>query len=129
MKKGLLGVVLVFLVGASYSQEKIGEKAGGRVTGTVMDSALNSPLEYATITLFASGKNIPVNGTTADSAGRFILTRIPSGSFRIVIESIGYQPLHINNVTINQKHQVIDLRNVYLKRKHQTLQDVTVTAQ
>ena len=125
MKKGLLGFTFFFLLISSYGQEK----TGGRVTGKVMDSSLNAPLEYATITLLAKGKGTPVNGTTADTSGRFILTGIPTGTFRITIESLGYQPLHLDNITINQKHQVIDLKDVFLTRKQQTLQGVTVTAQ
>lgn len=125
MKKGLLGFTILFLLTTSYGQEK----AGGRVTGRVMDSSLNAPLEYATITLFRQGKGAPLNGTTADSNGRFILTNIHTGAFRIMIESLGYQPLHLGNIIIDQKHQVIELKDVFLKRKQQTLQGVTVTAQ
>ena len=125
MKKGLLGFCIFFLLISSYGQEK----TGGRVTGRVMDSSLNAPLEYATVTLLLQGKGAPVNGTTADSSGRFILTNIRTGTFRIVIESLGYQPLHLGNIIINQKHQVIELKDVFLKRKQQTLQGVTVTAQ
>ncbi|TMI82018.1 MAG: carboxypeptidase-like regulatory domain-containing protein [Bacteroidetes bacterium] len=125
MKKGLLGFSISFLLITSYGQEK----TGGRITGKVMDTSLNVPLEYATITLLTQGKGTPLNGTTADTSGRFVLTNIPAGTFRIVIESLGYQPLHLGNITINQKHQVIDLKDVFLKRKQQTLQGVTVTAQ
>jgi outer membrane receptor protein involved in Fe transport len=125
MKKGLLGISIFFLLISGYGQEK----SGGRITGKVMDSALNVPLEFATITLLAQGKNPPLNGTTADTSGRFLLTNVPTGTFRITIESLGYQPLHIGNVTINQKHEVIDLKQVFLRRKQETLQGVTVTAQ
>jgi ferric enterobactin receptor len=125
MKKGLLGFCIFFLLISSYGQEK----TGGRITGRVMDSSLNAPLEYATITLFSHGKDAPLNGTTADSSGRFILTNIHTGTFRIVIESLGYQALHLGSITVDQKHQVIELKDVFLKRKQQTLQGVTVTAQ
>ena len=125
MKKGLLGLSIFFLLISSYGQEK----TGGRIIGKVMDSSLNVPLEYATITLLAQVKGTPLNGTTADTSGRFVLTNIPTGTFRIVVESLGYQPLHLGNITINQKHQVIDLKDIFLKRKQQALQEVTVTAQ
>src|SRR5215475_9954656 len=125
MKKGLLGLCIFFLLISSYGQEK----TGGRITGRVMDSSMNAPLEYATITLLAQGKGTPVNGTTADSSGRFTLANIPTGTFRIVIESLGYQPLQLGNISINQKHQVIDLKDLFLRQKGQTLHEVTVSAQ
>jgi ferric enterobactin receptor len=125
MKKGLLGFTFCFLLITSYSQDK----AGGRIRGRVMDSSLKVPLEFATISLFAHGKNLPLNGTTADSSGNFVLTNVPTGTFRVVIESLGYQPLHLANIIISQRHEVIDLNDLFLKPGHQTLQEVTVTAQ
>jgi len=112
-----------------YGQQKITEKQGGKITGTVIDSSSNLPLEYATITLFAPGKSKPFNGTTSDVNGHFILTNVPTGSFNVVIEFIGYRPVNLNNITVSQKHEIIDLKNVLLNKKHETLQPVTVTVQ
>src|SRR5205085_230275 len=44
-------------------------------------------------------------------------------------EFIGYKSFTINSVTINQKHEVVDLKNILLSKKQQTLKGVTVTAQ
>jgi outer membrane receptor protein involved in Fe transport len=129
VKKGFLIVPLLFLFTASYEQQKINERKGGKISGKIIDSSSNLPLDYATITLFVTGKTKPINGTTADSSGYFTLTNIPSGSFNVVIEFIGYQTFTFNNIIINQKHETIDLKSILLKKKQTMLQSVTVTAQ
>jgi len=49
------------------------------------------------------------------------------GIFTDIVEFIGYSPFRINNITINQKHEVVDLKNIKLLKKQQTLKNVTVT--
>lgn len=128
MKQGLLTIAIFFLLIASYGQQKINDKSGGKIAGKILDSLSNLPLEYATITLFITGKTKPFNGTTADANGNFTLSNIPSGSFNIVAEFIGYKPSNLNNIKV-EKNQVIDLKNILLKKQQETLQAVTVTAQ
>jgi outer membrane receptor protein involved in Fe transport len=129
VKQGLLTAIIFFLLISSYGQQRANEKARGKIIGKVIDSSSDLPLEYATVTLFVTGKSKAFNGTTSDSTGDFTLTNIPHGSFNIVIEFIGYQTFNLNNITVNQKHGIIDLKNVFLKKKQETLQTVTVTAQ
>ncbi len=130
MKQGLLtAAIFLSLLIASYGQESNNEKAGGKITGKIIDSSSNLPLEYATITLFVTGKNKPLNGTTSDTNGEFTLINIPAGSFNIIVEFIGYQTFNFSNITVNQKHEVIYLKHISLKKKQRTLQAVTVTAQ
>ena len=114
MKRGFLTIVITLILIASYGQEKNNEKVQGKITGKVLDSSSGLPLDYSTITLFAAGKNKPLNGTTSDSAGNFILTNIPSGSFSITVEFIGYKSFNITDININQKKQLIDLKNILL---------------
>jgi outer membrane receptor protein involved in Fe transport len=114
---------------SSSAQEKMNDRAATKIIGTVVDSSSNLPLEYATITLFASGRSRPVNGAVSDANGSFALVNISEGTYDVVVESIGYQSLRRNNIAVSQKHETIDLKNFSLARKHQTLQGVTVTAQ
>src|ERR1041385_4277297 len=122
----LAGVVLLLTI-TSYSQQTLKERATGEITGTVIDSASNSPLEYATITLFSGGRSKPLNGTTSDAAGHFILTDISPGKFSVAVEFIGYKIFSVGNITVTQKHEAVDLKNILLKKKQETLESVTVT--
>ncbi|MBS1576648.1 MAG: TonB-dependent receptor [Bacteroidetes bacterium] len=128
MRKGFFSALLLLSLVRIYSQQSDTNKAGSKIMGTIIDSSLNIPLEYATITLYLHGKTRPLNGTTSDSGGNFVLTNIPSGSFNVVIESVSYLPLHLT-IAVNQRGLVIDLKNIYLKKRQEILQGVTVTAQ
>jgi outer membrane receptor protein involved in Fe transport len=129
LKKAVLIGLISFIFSATQSQTKEKNDAKARLRGTVVDSSSNLPLEYATITLFKPGESRASNGTTSDNMGNFTVTNVSPGVFNVVIESIGYSPLTIQNVTVNQKQGVIDLNTIRLGKKQQIMQTVTVTVQ
>src|SRR5450759_4516962 len=55
----------------------------GKIDGVILDSVDRQPIEYATIALSLQNENTIINGTTSDPTGRFILTKIPKGIYRI----------------------------------------------
>src|SRR6478672_9973436 len=106
---------------ATHSQTIEKPNAKAKITGNVTDSSTNLPLEYATITLIKQGETKASNGTTTDELGNFVVTGVLPGTFKVVVEFIGYSPFTINNVVVNQKHEVVDLKTIRLSKKHQTL--------
>ena len=114
-------MILVLLVTAQ-------KKGGNSITGTVLNVDSKTPLEYATVTVFAEGDKKPLTGTTTDKTGTFTLSEIPAGTFNIVIENIGFAPFTKNGLVINKKDAIIDLKNILLTNQKTTLQDVTVVA-
>jgi ferric enterobactin receptor len=100
------------------------------VSGTVREEATNTPIEYASVSLFAaSDLKVPVNGTTSDAQGHFLLKGIAAGQYIVVVEFIGYQPLRIPAMTISSGQAILDLQNLVLKKKSTTMQTVVVTGQ
>ncbi|HEY8733050.1 MAG TPA: carboxypeptidase regulatory-like domain-containing protein, partial [Puia sp.] len=96
------------------------------VTGIVLDSVSRQPIEYATVSLFEEGQKKPVNGAVSDSQGKFIVELPKSGYFKILIESIGYNPLTSGHVLFsNGKKEVY---KYLLTKKANNLQGVTVIA-
>src|SRR5438105_2359535 len=76
----------------------------GRITGRILDSLSQNPVEYATITLYASNNNgKPVNGTTTNNKGVFTLEGLTPGSYTITIGFIGYQSHNTASLTLNGK--------------------------
>ncbi len=118
---------MVWLVSVAYSQQK--EKSEGRATlsGKVLDSVTNTPLEYATITLYVQGQTRAVNGSTTDQSGNFSIDNLAPANYTAVIEFIGYAATK-RVVQITQKRELIDLKNIFLSKKGESLQSVTVTA-
>ncbi|HNP23853.1 MAG TPA: TonB-dependent receptor [Panacibacter sp.] len=125
MKKGLLVFVILFVALNLSAQDK---EANAKVTGKVMDSLTNTPLEYATISLFKPGDKKAINGSTSNKDGIFTVTGVLPGNYSVVIEFIGYHTFSIKNVQVPQKRAVIELPAVMLVKKTGALQNVTVTS-
>lgn len=123
----LVSLMLGFFLKAE-TQETKKPAQDGRITGEVIDSITKKPVEYATITLFHEENKKIANGTVTDSTGRFTLTDINPGRYKIIVEFIGYQPYSITNIVIDKQKLLINEKDIFLSLKRVTLQNVTVTA-
>ena len=61
------------------------------IKGIVLDQDLNTPLEYATITVFKTADDSLLTGGMTDENGAFSL-RVRPGSYYLVFEFLGYNP-------------------------------------
>lgn len=100
-----------------------------KITGVIIDSVSQKPIEYATITIYKTGSKKAVNGTTTSSSGSFEITNVAAGTYNVVSEFIGYKASVKSNVSVVKKNQEIDLGNISLLAAATTLQAVTVTSQ
>jgi len=128
MKREFLSIVLALLLAASYGQGKIDPSTGGTILGKLIDSATNLPLESATITLYATGKNKVLNRTTTDSSGVFGLANLLPGSYTVVIEYVGYRTINVRNILVTQKNDLVNLKRIHATPKTNVEQSVVVTA-
>ncbi|WP_233636097.1 TonB-dependent receptor domain-containing protein [Hymenobacter setariae] len=72
----------------------------GSLTGTVLDSVSRQPVSYATVVLLpTAGSEKAISGVAADDAGKFSLTKLPTGTFRLRISYVGYGT-HTQAVTV-----------------------------
>lgn len=111
-----------------HAQEKGKGAAAGKISGRVTDSISGVPLDYATITIQQTGDVKPVNGTTTDKSGRFVINGVKAGSYTLIAEFIGYGPYSKANVIIDKNNMSVDVKSIVLSKKQATLQSVTVTA-
>src|SRR5258705_748221 len=123
----LVGLLLLLFIKGN-TQETKKTNGDGKITGKIIDSLTRKPVEYATITLFQEGNKKIANGTVTDSTGRFLLTDINAGVYKIVGEFIGYAPHSITNIVIDKQNLQVDLKDIFFSQKGITLQNVTVTA-
>lgn len=128
MKKGIL-FLLITAIGFNLNAQKKQEfRLNTGITGKVIDSASGEPLNYATITLYASGNTKPVNGSTTDATGAFSVNDVADGNYTVLIEYIGYRPFTINDVSIVKKNSPLDIKTISLVKKAAVLQTVTISA-
>jgi outer membrane receptor protein involved in Fe transport len=119
--------LLSFLILNIASAQDTKENKHGIIAGKVIDSLSNGAIEYATISLFAGDNKKPVNGTTTNAQGIFQLEGLKTGTYSIVIESIGYASRKMNQVVFN-RNSSLDIGTIRLHKSRQELESVTVTA-
>ena len=126
-KNILLGLFLLIMV-QTKAQEIKDKNNGGSITGKIVDSVSAKPIEYATITLFVDGNKKPLNGAVTDIEGHYKLTAVDAGTYKILVECIGYRAYTLGTVQISKKNGVTNLGMMKLSKIHVTMQNVTVTS-
>ncbi len=97
-----------------------------RITGTVMDSVTNQPVEFATVALIDPASGSPVDGALADDKGGFALAKVAPGNYRLTITFIGFETRVIPLAVENRN---IDLGVILIRPVAQVLEEVTVEGQ
>ncbi len=100
-------------------------KGNGKITGMVRDSSNKNPVEFAAISLVDVKTNNPIDGTTTDEKGKFSLTKVAEGEFKVLISFIGYNTKEIPGVKI-EKRTEIDLGTIDLGNNIVQLDEVQV---
>ncbi|GAB4038421.1 TonB-dependent receptor [Spirosoma gilvum] len=103
-------------------------KGNGKIAGILMDSTTNKPVEYATIALINTQTNKPIDGTTADDKGRFSLTKLAPGTYKLQYSFIGYKTRTSAPITI-VKGSDSNVGVINLPPDVKTLAEATVTGQ
>ncbi|PLK45843.1 TonB-dependent receptor domain-containing protein [Emticicia sp. TH156] len=102
-------------------------KGNSKISGIVVDSTTSKTVEFASVALLDKTTGKPVDGTMADEKGKFTLSKVAAGSFKLQITFIGYTTKDIN-VTLS-KGQELDLGNILIASSAKLLNEVTVTGQ
>ena len=128
MRKGIILLLFITIAINLQAQRKKESKLRAAITGKVIDSASGQPLNYATITLFLEGNNKPVNGSTTDANGIFIVNDVADGSYKVLVEYIGYKSFTFNNVLMNHQNAALNLNTISLIKNAALLQTITISA-
>jgi outer membrane receptor for ferrienterochelin and colicin len=100
-------------------------KGSGKIKGILLDSLSKKPVEFASLALVDIKTNNPIDGTTTDEKGVFTLTKVASGSFKIMISFIGYKTKTIKDIKIDKKTE-LDLGSVIFSPDVVQLNEVEV---
>ncbi len=104
-------LILSLVVTQQITKAQDNKQGEGTIKGKIIDSLLKTPINYATITVYALGNNKAITGTTADSSGAFVLGGISPGTYTLTFEFIGYTAHTVNDVVISKKNAIINLKN------------------
>lgn len=102
---------------------------GGRITGKILNSENNSPVEYANIIIYKKADSSQVTGTISDKDGLFELTRLMPGSYYINVQFMGFAKKTIDDVNLKMGAMQIDLGEIVLTADAIDLDQVVVEGQ
>ena len=91
-------MAIIFTQYSGYGPPKIAS-----LSGAIIDQKTEQSVPYATITLFLMPQNEAVDGIMCDEQGTFKLMELTPGTYKIIIESIGYEKYIIENFKFNRK--------------------------
>ena len=114
--------------GATTSDAEVIGRGTGKITGVLIDSTNNKPVEFATIALLSVATNKPIDGTTADAKGQFTIGKLAPGKYRLQYSFIGYKDKRSSLITI-AKGATISVGMVKLGSDVRTLKEVNVVGQ
>jgi 5-hydroxyisourate hydrolase-like protein (transthyretin family) len=100
----------------------------GSIKGLVFDTTANQPVIDATITLMQQKDSSLVSFTTTDNNGKFQLTGIQNGDYRLLISHVSYY--NVSEVLkIDDEHKELDLGSVVMHDRSKMMGEVVVTAE
>lgn len=123
-----LFTILAISMNIDAQNRTIDRSGSGKISGTLIDSTSNEPLESATVTITKSRDSVIVSGALTDEDGLFALEKVPFGTYTAKFNFIGYQPTIIENLTLSAKNPAIDLGTVRLVPGTVIVNGIEVTA-
>ncbi|MCE7072848.1 TonB-dependent receptor [Dyadobacter sp. CY327] len=103
-------------------------KGNAKLSGAIVDSSSAKGIEFASIALYNKATGQAVDGTVADEKGKFTLSKLAAGDYKVLISFIGFVNKTIDNIAIG-KGQELYLGVITLSSNTKTLNEVTVTGQ
>ena len=113
--------------GATSFFSGIRNPAAGSVTGTVVDGSDNSPVAFATISLYNAAEEL-VNGSLSEMDGTFVVTDVADGTYRVDVTFLGYEKVSVDGVVVSGG-KATAVGTVTLGASAEMLEEVTVTGQ
>jgi len=126
--KNLFTLITLLSLATVLPAQDQSQKGNGKISGTVIDTKTNQPVEFATVALTdASGKTI--DGTIADAKGKFTISKIADGTYSLVISFIGYETITKSDLVVEGKKSDINVGTIKIGEEATQLGEVVVEAQ
>ncbi|HEY0897758.1 MAG TPA: TonB-dependent receptor, partial [Sphingobacteriaceae bacterium] len=97
----------VFILLFSIAVNSFAQNSGS-ITGKVVDSQSNKPVDFATVALIQKTDNKTVKVAQTDLQGNFKIESVPFNTYILKISFVGYQPFTKENLTINSQKPMFE---------------------
>jgi 5-hydroxyisourate hydrolase-like protein (transthyretin family) len=122
MKQIILLLWLLFFSLTIFAQTK------GTVKGVAFDTLSRQPVAGVTVTVLKKKDSSLVSFTIADNQGRFELTNLSNGDYRLLITHVNY---HNSNkyFSVDDNNRIIDFGQLPMSDKYKTLGEIVINAE
>lgn len=125
----LLGMCITLCISHTMRAQTQSTNAAYSLSGRVIDSANQTPVEFANVILYQLNDSLPAGFITTDEAGRFTLALKTAGDYRMVVSFLGYDTFELKPIRFTAQSPTLSLGDVKLKQSQHTLSEVVVTGQ
>ncbi len=126
--KIMILVIIFTTINLGVSAQSAKKEYKGTINGMLVDSEDGLPVGFSNVVLYSSKDSIMITWTITDDKGVFHLESIPDGTYKLVINFIGYKKLKIDNISINGSNQAVDLGPIKLVKDAVSLSEVKVVS-
>jgi hypothetical protein len=123
MKALLFSVIFLSVVSVKLTAQNT-----GIVSGTVRDSILNTSLPNATVTVLLKKDSTLLSFDLTDQKGRFLITSIPVGEYRLLVTYAGYKNKSIY-FTVSAANRIYNYDSILLVPNSALLDEIVVKAE
>jgi outer membrane receptor protein involved in Fe transport len=116
-------IFLVLLMAATLSGQT---KGTGKITGTIVEKGNGNPVEYASIQLFRTSDQTPVEGTVSDPKGNFSIGNIALGEYNIAVNFMGFNKVDLPNIRLTKEQPLLNLGKILLEASFVAVEEVVV---
>ena len=89
-------ILVLFLASLALVRPVVAQEAAtGLISGTVLAAATDAPIEGAQVTLVGTAQR-----AVADARGRFVITGVAPGIWRVQVRAIGYAPIIVPDIVV-----------------------------
>ena len=110
-------------------QRPDGQPMGGAITGRVVESEFQVPLEYANVVLFNTRTGEQVTGAMAVKDGFFTVRGVRPGVYYMEVKFIGYHLRTIENIRIGSREREVDVGVIELEQAMIPVDEIVVEAE
>ena len=87
-------------------------KSKGVISGFVIETSHQKPVEYANVVLYSQRTKEQITGTITDENGYFRLSELRSGMYLLEIKFIGYDAFSMDSLLIRPSRSYVDLGRI-----------------
>jgi hypothetical protein len=118
--KTFLAVLMTFFTVLMYGQK-------GNITGVVIDKTTRERIPFANIAVYDTNAGL-VTGSASNDNGKFKVSGLKPGQYRLIVSFIGYSVDTLRSITINDNKPHVHLGHIYLTPAHVEIKSVDVRA-